>query len=108
MRTRPYDGIPLNEDFAWKLWFPADLTEELIRKMHCPQVSHGGFHKTLNRIRKYLYWPNQSTQVRIFVERSDICKETKAANMALPPPMGNECITEKPFHRIFVGILLFL
>lgn len=49
-RTRPYEGISVNEDFNWKLWVPTQLIEELISKTHGPsQVSHGGLTKTLKR-----------------------------------------------------------
>lgn len=105
-RTLHYDGVPLNEDFAWKLWVPQGLTESLIGKAHnAPQVAHGGFHKTLKRLREYFFWPNQSAQVRVFVQRCETCKETKAANMTLRPPMGSETIIDRPFQRIYIDFL---
>ncbi|XP_059221494.1 uncharacterized protein LOC131996064 [Stomoxys calcitrans] len=105
-RTQHDDGIPLNEDFAWKLWVPMELTRDIIRKAHCPpQVSHGGFHKTLRRVKEYFYWPNLNTQVRQFVQECQTCKETKPSNTTLRPPMGKECVTERPFQRIYVDFL---
>ena len=50
-RTRHYDGIPIREDFCWKVWVPNELTAEIIEKAHNPpKAAHGGFSKTLFRI----------------------------------------------------------
>ncbi|XP_075157356.1 uncharacterized protein LOC142230599 [Haematobia irritans] len=94
-RTGHYDGVPINEDFASKLWVPAELTEKFIEKAHCtPEAAHGGFHKTLRRVKVYYFWPNIATQVRSFVKRCYVCKETKTANTTLRPPMGNQAEVE--------------
>lgn len=80
-RTVQYDGVPLNEDFSWKLCVPLQLTREIIENAHCPlQALHGGFHKTLGRIKEYFYWPNMNTQVRAFFQQCQLCKETKQRN----------------------------
>lgn len=105
-RTLHYDGTPLGEDFAWKLWIPVELSQKLIENAHCPpNVAHGGFHKTLRRLREYFFWPNMSTQVRNFVQNCKVCKEAKPANSTLRPPMGKESIIERPFQRIYVDFL---
>lgn len=47
-RAMPYDGVPLHEDFAWKMWVPMALTQDIIVKSHDPpHAAHGGFYKTL-------------------------------------------------------------
>lgn len=105
-RTQFYDGSPTNEDFAWKLWIPLELTNGIIEKAHClPVASHGGFHKTLKRIKEYFYWPLMNKQVRDFVLKCQVCKESKSANITLRPPMGKEANVERPFQRIFVDFL---
>lgn len=105
-RTVPYDGVPINEDFAWKLWVPLELTHDLIVKTHNPpHVSHGGLAKTLRRIREYFFWPNLNTQVRTFIQQCQVCKEAKAANRTLRPPMGEQRVVERPFQRLFIDFL---
>lgn len=97
-RVRPYDGVVLNEDFAWKLRVPLELTKAIIEKSHkSSQPSHGGIGKTLRRVREYFYWPNESTQVRDFVANCQVCKESKSANRTLRQSMGAESISERPF-----------
>lgn len=60
-RTVPYNGEPIGEDFGWKLWVPMELTTDIIaRAYNPPQAAHGGFVKTLKRIREYFFWPPQS------------------------------------------------
>lgn len=55
----------MNEDFEWKLWLPSTLTHEIIEKAHQPlTAAHGGIEKTLDRVKRFFYWPRMTLQVR--------------------------------------------
>lgn len=105
-RTVPYSGDASQEEHSWKLWVPSELTNKIITEAHQPpNVSHGGIGKTIRRIREYFYWPHMNVQIRDFINRCDICKESKPSNMVLKPPMGREPDVGRPFQRIYVDFL---
>lgn len=68
-------------------------------------AAHGGIGKTLERIKRLVYWPSMNSDVRHFVTNCDTCKETKAPNIILRPPMGRQIVAERPFQRIFTDLL---
>lgn len=105
-RQQPRRGDPIQEDLAWKLWVPSGLTEELIANAHLsPQAAHGGMHKTLYRLREKYYWPNMVSQVQTFVRNCPVCKETKAPNITLRPPMGKQLEVFRPFQLLYIDFL---
>lgn len=99
IRTKHYSGEAQQEENSWKLW-------KLIQKAHSSAVSiHGGMQKTLELIRRHLYWPGMVTDVRTFVGQCDKCKETKAPNIPLKPEMGQLTVSIRPFQRLYIDIL---
>ena len=91
---------------VWRLWIPSSLTETVISNAHDPPTSaHGGFAKTLDRIKRYFYWPRMANQVLEYVRSCDVCKETKAPNTTLRPPMGKQLSVERPFQHLFIDLL---
>lgn len=104
-RTIPYDGTEM-EDFAWKLWVPAALTNNIIKNLHeSLEAGHGGIGKTIKRAREYFYWPNMNAQIREFVNQCQDCKENKPANVTLRPPMTTEPQVHRPFQKIYIDFL---
>lgn len=90
----------------WKIWIPEPMRQQIIANAHNPpSASHGGVDKTMELVRRYHYWPGLSREVREFVASCDVCKETKATNRTLRPPMGKAFPTERPFQRMFVDLL---
>lgn len=88
-------GNPLDDDNSWKLWIPNKLTENLIRISHNPpSCSHGGIAKTLNRLKRWYYWPNMALHVTAVVDACEVCKGTKASNTISRPPMGKQIIVD--------------
>ena len=105
-RTEFRRGNVEDEEFTWKLWVPMTMTKKLIENMHNPPShAHGGFVKTLFRIKEYFYWPNMSVQVREFVKGCSLCKQCKPNNQVSKPPMGEEIITQRPFQKIYIDFL---
>ena len=97
---------PEVDEYTWKLWIPSTLTHTLISEAHEPPTkSHGGIHKTLQRLRQLYYWPNMTTQVRNFINKCEACKLAKPNNQVSKPPMGGEMTTERPFQRLYIDFL---
>lgn len=75
--------------FFFKLWIPTGLVPEVLKIAHDdPLASHGGVHKTLERLRRYYYWSGLVRDVKEYILACDVCKMTKAPNSTLRPPMG--------------------
>lgn len=105
-RTIPVTVDRPCEDYVWKLWVPSRLTTNTIAKAHEPTTAaHGGFHRTLKRLRELYYWPNMSAQVRDFIKRCEICKGAKPNYQNMQQPMGPEYKIDKPFQKIYVDFL---
>lgn len=90
----------------WKLWVPEELRMQVITNAHDPSSSaHGGTDKTIDLIRRYYYWPGMHKEVREYISNCATCKETKAPNQVLKPPMGKAFIAERPFQHLYVDLL---
>lgn len=96
----------VDSETIWKLWVPTGLRIKTIEDAHIPTtVSHGGTDKTIELVRRHYYWPGLSRDVRAYVANCATCKETKASNQTLRPPMGKAFITNRPFQHIYVDLL---
>lgn len=91
---------------AWKIWVPTKLHEKVVADAHNPSAaSHGGIGKTAELIRRFYYWPSITKDVRDFILRCNVCKETKAPSKTLRPPMGRPFPAERPFQRLYMDFL---
>lgn len=90
----------------WRLWVPNDLTAVLVKRAHLPPLSaHRGTSKTSELLQRWFYWPGMVKEVRDFVSKCQICKETKAPNKTLRPLMGKQFVVERPWQRIYTDLL---
>lgn len=90
----------------WKVWVPEGLRLQIISNAHEPSsAAHGGVEKTIDLVRRFYFWPGLSQDVRRFIARCDVCKETKAPNQILRPPMGRAFTSDRPFQRLYVDFL---
>lgn len=106
VKFREHSDVPVNEAGLWRLWLPTDLVQNLISQAHDPPLAaHGGFEKTLYRLKKFYYWPRMSRDVMAYVSKCSICKETKAPNKILRPLMGKRFRTERPFQHLYIDLL---
>jgi len=86
IRTAHADGNQM-QDLAWKLCVPETLREEVIRQAHDSVTSsHAGMQKTIAKIRRNLFWPGLSKDVRDYNRSCDACKENKAPNYTIHCP----------------------
>lgn len=82
------------------------LVPEILSQAHNnPIASHGGIHKTIERIRRCYFWPGLVVDVKAYINACDICKMTKAPNTVLRPPMGKAAETQRVFQRLFIDFL---
>ena len=105
-RAEHATGDQIADDLCWKLWVPKDLVVEVLKQNHeHPLASHSGINKTLEKIRRYYYWPNLVNDVKAFVNGCAICKCTKHPNRPLRPPLGPVKETQRVFQKLFVDFL---
>lgn len=104
MRVKFRQGVENEEDSLWRLWLPKSLTEYAIQLGH-DSSCHGGYFKTLSRIRQKYYWPSMARDIKAYVNKCDDCKIIKAPNQILRPPMGDAFITVRPMQRIYCDFL---
>lgn len=105
-RTYFADGNPYSEASTWKLWVPTEMTNDVIRRCHSsPNSAHCGIGKTLEKIRRNLFWPQMSLNVKNFIKECVECKQSKAPNVVLRPLMGKQVKSERPFQRIYMDFL---
>lgn len=58
-----------DESDSWKLWVPELLRNQVMYSAHnVPGSAHGGIARTLERIRRYFFWPRLVLDVRIHTE----------------------------------------
>lgn len=94
------------EQYQWKLWVPSNITNAIIENAHATTTSaHGGTAKTIERVKRFYYWPKMSLQIREYVKSCQICKESKPTNVRLMPGIGQEVKTERPFQKLYIDFL---
>jgi len=50
-------GEQVHDEYAWKLWLPSEPIPEVLFQAHnSPLASHGGIHKTVERLRRYYFY----------------------------------------------------
>lgn len=105
-KTLGANDDPTSGASTWKLWVPEELTTELIKNAHDPPSSaHCGTAKTLEKLRRHYYWPHMGREVYRYVSACQICKQMKAPNFTLRPPMGGQFVVERPFQRLCVDLI---
>lgn len=105
-RVKFYTGDISQETDCWKLWVPEGLRESVMENHHVPpNCSHGGYLKTLNRIRQSFFWPSMAAQIKLYVDRCEMCKAIKAPNKSLRPEMGKAFLVDRPFQHVYIDFL---
>lgn len=104
----PSSGLVFENSYvpAWKLIVPKSLIQGLIKQFHdAPCSSHSGFEKTLEKARRYFYWKRMAGDIRDYVKKCDVCKQSKPANYIMRPLMGKQTTTQRTWQRIFVDFM---
>lgn len=88
-------------DQAWKILIPADARKDILIECHDSKLAaHGGFHKTLQRIKQNYYWPKMVEDIKKYVRNCDICRATKPRNEVARAPMGKYRDAVRPWRMI--------
>lgn len=91
---------------SWRAVVPINQRESVMEQCHNPPLSsHGGYHKTIDRVRRDFYWPNMDRDVRSFVRKCEVCKAIKSTNVTQRSPMGNFREPRQPWHMIYVDFI---
>lgn len=103
-RVKFRKGEFVDELSLWRLWLPTELCQHVIEMNHILVSCHGGFSKTLNRIREKYFWPKMARDIKRFVSNCDICKLVKPAYQNQRTNMGRQMVT---FQRIYISLNIF-
>lgn len=99
-------GDRIADDMVWKIWLPKDVIPIALRLAHDhPLASHCGINKTLERLRRYYFWPNLVTDVRAYINSCEICKCTKHPNHTLRPTLSKTGESQRFFQKLYVDFL---
>lgn len=92
---------------SWRIVVPVvNKRNEVMDDCHVPPSSaHGGYHKTIDRIRRLYYWPGMDDDVRSYVRSCEICKSAKPTNMIQRAPMGKFREARQPWHIIYADFI---
>lgn len=99
-------GLQDEETSLWRLWIPKLLIDSVIKRAHDSEnACHGGFMKTLQRIRQKYFWPTMINDIKSYIKSCDICKCVKPGNQISRPLMGSQFLTNRPFERFYCDFL---
>ena len=105
-RVKFRQGAEDEDDSVWRRWIPKSLSESVIKSAHDSVVScHGGFSKTLARVRQKYFWPSMINAIKTYINNCEKCKSMKPSNKISKPPMGNQFLTNRPFERFYCDFL---
>lgn len=89
--------------FRWKKVIPQEDRDKIIAAVH--NEAHLGFLKTLTKIRERFYWPKMATDIKRFVQKCGICKESKTPNANMQPVCGKPKLCQRPWEIISMDFL---
>lgn len=91
---------------SWRIVVPTNRRNIVMTECHVPPLkAHGGFHKTIDRVRRQFYWPNMDSDVRNFVRGCDVCKAAKHSNVTQRAPMGEYREACKPWRILYMDFV---
>jgi transposase InsO family protein len=104
-KTKFATGVGDDQE-CWRLWLPIGLQKQALHLAHDDVLSaHGGIVKTLERLRRYYYWPKMNQSVKNYISKCEVCKCSKAPNQVLRAPMTGRIETERPWQHIFIDMI---
>ena len=91
------------EDNKYKLWVPGEYVDLYIDHFHAELGCHEGMNRTIERLKRYVYWVNLEKDVIKKIRECHICKLSK------PSHVGRTTVGEFPrvtenFSRVHIDI----
>lgn len=101
------NNVNVSEEYeCWRLWVPESLTLEVIKQSHdLPNSSHGGYLKTLSKVRNFFYWPLMAKHIKEYVENCEECKLSKPPNYNTQPTMGKPFKVDRIFQHLYIDFM---
>lgn len=84
---------------------PSERKALLLKNHDDPLSAHGGFFKTVDRIKRSFYWPGMDADIREYVSKCETCKACKPTNRIQRAPMGNLREPTRPFEIIYIDFV---
>lgn len=95
----------VNDD-GWRIYVPADFRAQVLHQHHNEKLAaHGGYMKTICRLRERYYWPKMQRDTAKYVSDCEICRATKATNQCQTAPMGKYRDPERPWKMISLDFM---
>lgn len=90
----------------WKIYVPADKTNEVLTNCHDNILAgHGGYWKTLKKIKEVYYWPKMPSDVYAYVTQCEACQAAKPSNENSKSPMGGFRNPKYPWRLIAIDFI---
>lgn len=87
-----------------RLVVPKTLVKVYVEHFHCNIGAHEGVRRTINRIKKHLFWCNMSSDIKKILGKCFICKRGKPDHNP-KNVMGKFPTPTMPFQRLHIDIL---
>ena len=83
-----------------------DRKQRIIREMHqCPIGGHQGIHRTLERIKLYITWPNMKQEIETFIRNCDTCQRNKATRPLTRQELEITDTQSEPWIKIALDVV---
>lgn len=91
---------------SWRVLVPKDLRKSVLRECHDSLIAaHGGYMKTLNRIKRLYVWENMNKEIERYVKNCDVCKATKSSTQCQRTEMGRFREAKYPWRSISLDFM---
>lgn len=87
-----------DDQSLWRLWLPVEMRRSVIENNHIVNSCHGGYAKTLNRVREKYFWPKMAGEIKTYVSSCELCRAVKPTNITLRPPDENRSSFSEPLY----------
>lgn len=90
----------------WRIVVPQESRRSVLVDCHdSPLSAHGGYFKTLDRVRRMYYWPKMEVEIRSYVKSCNVCKASKQATGQQAAPMGKQREVDKPWQMVYIDFV---
>lgn len=96
----------LGYSLSWRMVVPESERLRVLRESHDEPVSgHGGFFKTLDRVRRKYFWPDMHSEIRRYVAKCEVCKASKHTNVQQRAPMGEYREATRAWQMLYTDFI---